>query len=334
VDRNAFAVAVKVLSSGKILVAGNAYPVKGDKDKERDTAFALLDTNGGLAHSFARGKGKQIIAVDADNNDFVNAIVQDGDSIMAAGGLVDVSGVVKFFAMKIDAESGEPNAGFGTGGWNVLNFGCHSEPKVNLGAMAIALGKPNDILLAGTSNITGQPEFGVAALDRTTGEVDPMFGQLGTYVVPFKLRGSYSQGLAVQGDGNIVVVGRVALRVEASATTPIFGVAMARLIGLGEKAGSSGEKQTWAIERPSAVYTCDEVGIVEFVRRHPTKATVRVSLLDILGRVHKDEKVVEATTDVGTLDTFAFGMGVIPKSATIELLEGFDLRAKATTHGR
>jgi uncharacterized delta-60 repeat protein len=182
------AVALQPQASGpsKILAAGGAGV--GGFSVARYNANGTLDTTFGSKHD----NGK----VTAGVGGTLQSMVVDGAGrILVAG--TDAGGI----ALARFTANGSLDTTFGTGGTLVINI------KENGGGASVALQADGKIVVATTTTVfaTAAAEFVVTRIN-PNGTADPTFGSGGSVVTHL---GNYDHfgGLAIQGDGKIIVTG-------------------------------------------------------------------------------------------------------------------------------
>jgi len=196
--------AVKIQSNGKIVVAGYVgQPSAGTVD----FAVARYNVNGTLDTAFG---GTGMVTTNFSNNDFGMdlAIQPDGKIVVvgAVGGYPHDIGVVRYNA------DGTLDSTFGTSGKVTTNFtagGFNNDDA----AVAVAI-RSGNILVAGYTQGGGGAMDFVVARYTGTGILDTSFGPGGTGTVRTNVGDdpsssqSLAEGMAIQSDGKIVVVGQ------------------------------------------------------------------------------------------------------------------------------
>lgn len=200
---NSVARAVAVQSDGKIVVAGDVDLGGGDFG----IALTRLNLDGSVDPTFGTLGKRQF--------NFSNAslhakamLVQPDDKIVVAGSYEqDGTGNTQFLAVRFNADGINTDSGFGLFGYYLVDFG--SGPDV---ANSVARASDGSLYLAGyeTSSL-GDLDFGVVKL-KPNGVADTNFGNQGKTSVWFDQGGDNddaANGVAVQSDGKLVVVGTV-----------------------------------------------------------------------------------------------------------------------------
>jgi uncharacterized delta-60 repeat protein len=202
-------------ATGKILVAGTDFDNAGD-------ALVQLNPNGSVDTSFG-GKGTGFAAPGLGFGGSVTSVALEpiaGDSKILVTGYISGSG--KYFVARYNS-NGTPDQSFGSNGQVFSKFlvGASAGPS-SIAAMKIeADGK---IVVAGEV-ISSFKAAAVVARFNTNGSLDTSFGPSGQATTDFGGKGGRATGLAIQGDGKIVVDGTsngqfAIARFSNSTTTP------------------------------------------------------------------------------------------------------------------
>lgn len=186
-----FASAMAFQTDGKIVVAGTT--------KTYDFMLAGYTMNGHRDTSFG-SNGKVLTDFGATEVATAVAIQPDGEIVVA--GYSNASGN-NDFALARYTTSGTLDPTFGTGGKVLTDFGSSSEDTAD----ALAIQPNGEIVVAGSSDAGGSPDFALARYT-TSGTLDPSFGTVGKVLTNF---GSASNdgvaSVAIQPNGKIVVAG-------------------------------------------------------------------------------------------------------------------------------
>jgi uncharacterized delta-60 repeat protein len=169
--------AVAVQADGKVLVAGSSGTIGGTK-----LSLLRYQRDGALDTTFGAG-GKVLVALGAAGNDRANAIaVQDDGKIVVAGSSQQGTTGLDFALLRFNAD-GTPDAGFGSGGRVLADFGSDADR-----AWALLLMPDQSIIVGGETN-SGNTAGGVDfALARYSANGTPMngFGTQGKVITPLK----------------------------------------------------------------------------------------------------------------------------------------------------
>jgi uncharacterized delta-60 repeat protein len=189
------AVALQPQASGpsKILVAGMTQSVTGNTFND-NFGLARYNANGTLDTSFG-SKGKVITDL-GGSIDWPDGMLVDGSGrILVVGTTSSVAALVRYTA------NGALDTTFGAGGKLITNFNLYN------GSDAVALQGDGKIVLAGTELdlATSNYEFVIARFN-ADGTADSGFGT-GGVVTTHVGGGEHFGGLAIQGDGRIVIDG-------------------------------------------------------------------------------------------------------------------------------
>jgi uncharacterized delta-60 repeat protein len=198
--KNQQAMDMAVLSDGKILAAGWA------QGRDFDFALARYTSTGGLDASFGvGGKVTTNIGTSGSKEDSGYALavypVEGSYQILVAGqtrsGTYADSALVRYNA------SGSVDTGFGQNGKVVWSVGAQDDVLRD-----VTVQPDGTIVVTGwTSDASGRAAILVARFT-ASGSFDPSFGTDGKVVTYIGAAGNaYVRGLAIQGDGRIVVVG-------------------------------------------------------------------------------------------------------------------------------
>ncbi len=181
---------IRVLASGKILVAGYAQNGGGN-----DIAFVQYNSDGSLDTSFGGGTGKAMSNIAGDDTIYSMAIQSDGKILVGGTNSSD-------FLLARFTGTGSLDTTFGSSGWVTTDFGTGSDT-----ARAIALQADGKIVLAGQSfNSTTFTDYAVARYN-SDGTLDTTFNSTGKVNIDFGSSTDQGYGLAIQSDGKLVVSG-------------------------------------------------------------------------------------------------------------------------------
>jgi uncharacterized delta-60 repeat protein len=219
----AAATAVALQPDGKIVVVGS----------ESDLRFALAryNPNGSLDTSFS-GDGKQTTFFTISGEFIYNAAfgvaLQGNGKIIAVGGTGSTG--PSDFALARYSPNGSLDTSFSGDGKQTTDFG-----SANDGARAVALQADGKIVAVGSAGA-----FDLFALARynPNGSLDTSFSVDGRQTTAF---GGFATGVALQGDGRIVAVGRAG---DFSAGESDFGLARYSPNGSLDTSFSGDGKQT------------------------------------------------------------------------------------------
>jgi uncharacterized delta-60 repeat protein len=210
------ATGLALLPSGKILVVSSALGTSGFISQYDSNGN--LDTTFGIAGQLA-SPGSAVALALLGTGDFVAGGSLTNNAVQPFPGAVDSS-----FAVSRYLGAGVTDAGFGTNGGTVA-----AVPNFPLEATSGLGVEPNgDIVLVGTANNSSQLVF---ALVRYTanGQLDTTFGNHGIVVTGFgKSQNDPSvsaNGLTIQPDGKIVVVGSYVIGVPYHGFDTAFKIA-------------------------------------------------------------------------------------------------------------
>lgn len=185
---------------GKIVMAGNTLQLA----PPHNDAFALARylPNGDLDPSF--GTGGKVIDTTGDPHEELQALAIQGDGKIVVAGVTrtDDPGATPKAVVARFLSSGTPDGSFGSGGRMINDFGSR-EPVFD----ALAIQKDGKILASGLILSGTQLHFLVARYLKN-GQLDTHFGS-GGFVTAFTDNPSVGNGMALQSDGKIVVVGTV-----------------------------------------------------------------------------------------------------------------------------
>jgi uncharacterized delta-60 repeat protein len=172
-----FVNAVAVQADGKVLVAGSSAMIGGTK-----LSLLRYQRDGALDTTFGAG-GKVLVAVGAAGDDRANAVaVQDDGKIVVAGSSDQGASGLDFALLRFNND-GSLDAGFGTGGKVLSDFGSDTDR-----AWALLLMPDGSIVVGGETN-TGNNAGGVDfALARFGANGAPVagFGTQGKVITPLK----------------------------------------------------------------------------------------------------------------------------------------------------
>lgn len=185
------ALALALQPNSFLVSAGIALP----NFEEVDVAVTAYDSTGNLDSSFGNNG---IVTTSLPESPSAQAIaLQTDGKIITTGGQV-INQAIGFLTIRYNSDGSLDNT-FGTAGVapNIMGYGC---------ASSIAL-QPNDnkIIVAGTTTNNGPLIFGICRYN-SDGSPDVTFGSNGVVKTPIGLV-AFAKSVALQSDGNIVVVG-------------------------------------------------------------------------------------------------------------------------------
>ena len=188
---SAIAQSMALQSDGKIVVAGSTG--------SGDFALARYKTDGSLDTTFGTG-GR--VTTDFGSFDQASSV-----AIQSDGKIVVVGTSNADFALARYNTNGSLDTGFGIGGKVTTDFASTTDQ-----ANSVAIQSDGKIVVVGDlfNFSNGTSDFALARYNKN-GSVDTSFGQGGKLVTGFASNGfntnDVAQGVAIQGDGKIVVVG-------------------------------------------------------------------------------------------------------------------------------
>lgn len=206
-DTDTRARALVRLGDGSYVVAGRAA--------DGTTKLLLAryaEGNGQLTAGWGTvGNGTTLSALGDGGTAIGNAVAVSGDRIVAAGSATDASRT-KVFVARFAAGSGQPDAAFGAGGATLTGIGAGGTSEAN----GVTIAGDGSVLVGGnaTDDAGGVSlnQF-VAARYRPDGQLDTTFSpaskQPGASLVAAPGQPAYGDALALQGDGKVIVAGRV-----------------------------------------------------------------------------------------------------------------------------
>jgi uncharacterized delta-60 repeat protein/uncharacterized repeat protein (TIGR01451 family) len=188
--------AVAVQPDGKIVVGG--YKLVSNV---RSMTFARFQPDGTLDTSFGSG-GTFTIAASSSDEEITSIAIQPDGKIVAAGWITPGTFTDSVFVRLTPA--GALDSAFNGGGIATVAMSTGSD-QVN----AIALQSDGGIVGAGWAEISGEQDSISATRLDANGLLDTAFGTNGIATVNFGAHTSNGNAVAIQGDGRIVIGGRV-----------------------------------------------------------------------------------------------------------------------------
>lgn len=193
--------AVAIQPNGYIVVVGEA---RTDRDGASVISLARFTPNGALDASFGVG-GKAVTQIGEDSGARAVAIQPDGKIIVVGYSYSPLFRGRDFAVVRYNPD-GTLDPTFGGGGAVLTDFGGIDE------ANAVALQLDGKIVVAGSTTEAGIPKYFALARYEPGGQLDLSFGYGGQFVFDGFLSDTNlggATGVALQRDGNIVVVGPV-----------------------------------------------------------------------------------------------------------------------------
>jgi uncharacterized delta-60 repeat protein len=183
-------------SDGKIVVAGFADNASGSV---RDFAISRYNSNGSLDTTF--GTGGKVTTDFNGRYDFGFSVIQQSDGKIVVAGTADSAIGRDGFALSRYNSNGTLDTTFGTGGkvTTVFNGGYD-------GCYSVIQQSDGKIVVAGYADNGSNRDFALSRYN-SNGSLDTTFGTGGKVTTDFNGGDDYASSLALQPDGNIVLVG-------------------------------------------------------------------------------------------------------------------------------
>lgn len=199
---------VAVQADGKTVVVGSTRSLN-----QTDFAIARYNSDGSLDATFGID-GTVTTDFGSFQDQALAVAIQDDGKIVAAGYSWSGSPNHQDFAIARYNYDGSLDSSFGTGGLVTTDFNFTSEL-----AQAVAIQADGQIVVAGYTNSGGYPTYTDFALVRYNydGTLDTDFGTGGIVTTHFGYTNDYAFDVAIQANGNIVVVG------ESNSGYPNYG---------------------------------------------------------------------------------------------------------------
>jgi uncharacterized delta-60 repeat protein len=205
-----------VQSDGRIVVASNADVPPPGLFGYSDFGVLRLNANGSVDTAFGTADGRTVVDIGGRTDIVTAAVLQPDDRVIVTGRVASSGGENPDIGIARFNADGTLDTTFGTSGkvrLDVDGSGEWDEPT------AMALQTDARILIAMQSKQTGVAyPFSVARFE-PNGSLDATFGTAGVARTPIGSGNALSNGVAIQSDGKIVLVGQV-----PSATVNDFGV--------------------------------------------------------------------------------------------------------------
>ncbi len=182
-------------TDGKIVVSGSAYV-----STDYDFAVVRFTLNGSLDSTFD-SDGVVITDLGLVDN-FANGITIRPTGEIVAAGYTDNAGNYDFAAVRYDPANGALDTAFSTDGKQTATVGTLND----VARVIVAQGDGKVVLAGDAQPTTGGYDFGLVRFT-TAGALDTTYSGDGRVLTPVGANSDYGQGVAVQDDGKIVVVG-------------------------------------------------------------------------------------------------------------------------------
>lgn len=179
------------IQNGKILVAGYT-----NRFGSNDILLLRFNANATLDATFD-GDGRRIFIGSGDDRAQATAVQPDGKIVVA--GYTNVLGSNDFFILRFNV-NGSLDSSFDNDGRVILSGSGNDR------ALAVALQLDGKIIVAGTTDVSGNNDFLIIRLT-ANGSVDGTFGSSGRQVISGFGGNEQAQAVALQTDGRIVVAG-------------------------------------------------------------------------------------------------------------------------------
>ena len=187
---------IAIQLDGKLVVAGSS-----DAAGNFDFAVVRFNTNGSLDTSFGSG-GKVLTDFGSASDDTASAVAIQQDGKVVVAGYSDASDASGDFAIARYNADGSLDAGFGSGGKVLTDFGSATIDF----ASEVEVQSNGKIVAAGASRAAGDYDFAVIRLN-ADGSLDAGFGSGGKVLTDLGSAVDQASALAIQQDGKIVVGG-------------------------------------------------------------------------------------------------------------------------------
>lgn len=194
---NELAVGVEVLSSGKLVAAGNVYKAGNDID----FGLAGYNSDGSLDLSFGTG-GKTVTAFSNVSDAAYDMNLQSDDKILVAG-LTEIVAGNQDFAIARYTPTGTLDNSFDGDGKLTIDFNSGNDS-----AEGVVQQSDGKIVVAGFATVGGNRDFAVARYN-ANGTPDSSFDGDGKVTTAIGTTDDFGEAVAVQPDGKIVVAGYI-----------------------------------------------------------------------------------------------------------------------------
>jgi uncharacterized delta-60 repeat protein/uncharacterized repeat protein (TIGR01451 family) len=184
-----------IQEDGRIVAAGLAI-ISG----AGDFALARYNTDGSLDATFD-GDGKVTTDFDGGSSELAYAVAIQGDGQIVAAGVAVISGTNDFALARYNAD-GSLDATFDADGKVTTDFNVGLDQS-----STVAIQGDGRIVAAGRAEVSGPLDFALARYN-TDGSLDATFDADGKVTTDFDADNDLAYGVALQGDGNVVAVGR------------------------------------------------------------------------------------------------------------------------------
>lgn len=181
---------------GRILVAGYVYNAE-----DYDFAVARYSSSGALDTSFGGGAGTVTahLGFGNSNDQALDVAIDSQDRVVVAG--YASNGSNYDFAVVRLTSAGTLDAGFGSGGKQLIDFGGSTDK-----AATVAIDSLDRVVVAGTKSAPGIGDFAVTRLT-AAGVLDSSFGAGGKFTIDFNGSNDVAYCVAIDSLGRIVVSG-------------------------------------------------------------------------------------------------------------------------------
>jgi len=197
-----FAFDLALQPDGKIIAAGTVFvDFSSDDSSNTDFGLARYNADGTLDPSFGTG-GKVLTDFDGFNDDAMAVLLQPDGKIVAAGSAKNPASFYDF-ALARYLPDGTLDASFGSAGKVRTDFGAQNFDR----AHAAVLQPDGKIVAAGFASLAfGDTRYAVARYG-ADGTLDPTFSGDGKTRLHFGSCCERANGVLLQADGKVVVVG-------------------------------------------------------------------------------------------------------------------------------
>jgi uncharacterized delta-60 repeat protein len=167
-----------------------------------DFAIARLDHQGNLDAGFS-GDGRRLVDFAGDTDEALGATIQSDGRIVAVGSSEQGSATGEDFAIARLKPGGGLDTTFAGDGKRTVTFGAGNGID---SASDVAIQRDGRIVVVGTSDQGGVDKAAVARF-KPGGALDKTFSNDGKRIISFGSGADTAGGVAIQGDGRIVVAG-------------------------------------------------------------------------------------------------------------------------------
>ncbi len=275
VNQSDIAYSLAIQPDGRVILSGHA-DIDSTASANQDFALVRYNANGSLDTTFG-SSGIVLTGFGSLDDQSRSLLIQPDGRIVAAGYARSGPGSRYEVALTRYNTDGSLDTSFGNGGRRTATF--HSGDSL---AFDVAMQSDGKLLVAGSASSGTDSDFLVARFT-TTGNVDTSFGNQGQMVTSFGLGADVANGIAIQNNDKIVLVGRAT---NASSSDSDFALVRYNIDGSLDYAPSAEAVPTTSVTTQTpGIFEFDLSGLQSLLAENPSTTVSDTLIEDALTQV-------------------------------------------------